>query len=394
MPLFRRAVSLACVGAALWGGLTIQANRPRPALPVPEDGLYRYAGAVHVHSRFSDGSGSVEEITAAAKRANLDYLVLTDHNVAQSAWVSGKREEGYRNSVLLIVGEEVNTSAGHLLAVGMDRYVEQRGDSGLSALLDTLAARGGLSIVAHPDGRRPWTNWSVEPFNGIELWNADTEWRNDRLFELVSALLWYPLAPTAALNTLIDRPDSVIARWVSLNKFQSVTGMGSVDAHASIPLFAGLTLPFPSYERLFTFIRTHVVLDAPLAGDVIQDKARLLGALRDGRCYTAVDSYEPASRFRFQIESPAQSVEIGGIIALTTGLHVKIKAESSGPVLIRLFRNGLSVAESTQMDWTVPTLGPGFYHVEVYQLRRSLPFTTPTPRLWIISNGIRVTEGR
>lgn len=381
------------MGAALWSGLIIQANRPRPALPVLDDGLYRYSGAIHVHSQSSDGSGSIEEITAAAKRVSLDYLILTDHNTSESAWASGKREEGYRDSVLLIVGAEVNTSAGHLLALGLDRYVEQRGDSGLPALLDTIAAGGALSVMAHPDGRRPWTNWSIGPFNGIELWNADTEWRNDSLFELVSGLLWYPLAPEAALNTVIDRPDSVIDRWVSMNEFRSVTGIGSIDAHARIPLFAGLTLPFPSYRQMFTFIRTHVVLNAPLTGDATQDKSRLLGALRDGRCYAAVDGYEPARRFRFQLESPEQSVDIDGNIALTGGLHVKIKAESSGPVLIRLFRNGLPVAESTQMDWIIPVPEPGFYHAEVYQLRRWLPFTAPIPRLWIVSNGIRVTGG-
>ena len=382
------------MGIALWGGMVIQANQPRPGLPAPIDGLYRYAGAIHIHSRFSDGSGSVEAIIAAAKRAGLDYLVLTDHNANETVWASGKAQEGYRDSVLLVVGEEINTSAGHLLAVGLDRYVEQRGGGGLPALLDTLAASGALSIVAHPDGRHPWTNWSVGPFNGIELWNADTEWRNDSLFELVSALLWYPLMPEAALNTLIDRPDSVISRWVSLNKFRSVTGVGSVDAHAKIPLIAGLSLPFPSYGRLFTSIRTHVALDAPLTGDATQDKTRLLAALRDGRCYAAVDGYEPARRFHFELASREQTVAMGDSLPFASGLQVHLTAESSGPVLIRLFRDGLLMAEATERDWTVPVLAPGFYHAEVYQLRRWLPFTAPIPRLWIISNGIRVKAVR
>ena len=39
----------------------------------------QYRGAFHVHSVKSDGGGTVAEIATAARSANLDFVILTDH---------------------------------------------------------------------------------------------------------------------------------------------------------------------------------------------------------------------------------------------------------------------------------------------------------------------------
>ncbi len=39
-----------------------------------------YKGAIHIHSRYSDGSGSLQEIVKSANLAGLDYLIITDHH--------------------------------------------------------------------------------------------------------------------------------------------------------------------------------------------------------------------------------------------------------------------------------------------------------------------------
>jgi hypothetical protein len=38
------------------------------------------AGAVHVHSTYSDGAGDVPTVMEAARRAGVDWLLLSDHN--------------------------------------------------------------------------------------------------------------------------------------------------------------------------------------------------------------------------------------------------------------------------------------------------------------------------
>jgi len=40
-----------------------------------------YAGNLHIHSVYSDGSGRHAEIAEAAAAAGLNFVIVTDHNV-------------------------------------------------------------------------------------------------------------------------------------------------------------------------------------------------------------------------------------------------------------------------------------------------------------------------
>ena len=51
--------------------------------PKPDDKFVEYKGAVHVHSFLGGHSaGNFEEIIAAAKQNQLDFVVMTEHNSA------------------------------------------------------------------------------------------------------------------------------------------------------------------------------------------------------------------------------------------------------------------------------------------------------------------------
>ncbi|HEX6738539.1 MAG TPA: PHP domain-containing protein, partial [Vicinamibacteria bacterium] len=100
-------VAAAALRVALW--------KPRAVVgEAPRDGYTRAAGAVHVHTTLSDGGGGPEEVAAAARRAGLAFVALTDHNN-----VDAKPFEGYHEGVLVLVGSEISTTAGHLLALGI-----------------------------------------------------------------------------------------------------------------------------------------------------------------------------------------------------------------------------------------------------------------------------------
>ena len=41
--------------------------------------MYNYSGNIHIHSSYSDGTGTIEEIANEANRAGLDFVIITDH---------------------------------------------------------------------------------------------------------------------------------------------------------------------------------------------------------------------------------------------------------------------------------------------------------------------------
>lgn len=137
---------------------------------------------VHMHSTYSDGSATIEQILQHVEHnTDLDVIAITDHDViegslrARDLW----REGSYRFD--FIVGEEVTTKEGHLLGL----FIEKRVPAGLSMerSIDLIHEQGGLAIIAHPLHRffRHSCQRTVMDrihaaqdvwFDGAETWNA------------------------------------------------------------------------------------------------------------------------------------------------------------------------------------------------------------------------------
>ena len=64
---------------------------------------------IHAHSVHSDGTGTVEQIAAQAARADVDAVLLTDHDSLEARRRGAER---YHGPVLVCVGEEVSPKAG------------------------------------------------------------------------------------------------------------------------------------------------------------------------------------------------------------------------------------------------------------------------------------------
>ncbi|MGH2510949.1 MAG: PHP domain-containing protein, partial [Ktedonobacteraceae bacterium] len=104
---------------------------------------------LHMHSTYSDGLGTIEQVLQyAQEQTNLDVIALTDHDVIEGAlrtrdlWAKGT----YRFD--FIVGEEVSTQSGHLLALCIEKCIP-RGLS-MEESIDLIHAQHGLAIIAHP----------------------------------------------------------------------------------------------------------------------------------------------------------------------------------------------------------------------------------------------------
>ena len=102
-----------------------------------------------MHTRYSDGVGTVEETLAYALwRTPLDVIAITDHDTIEGALRARDlaQRQGYPLDV--IVGEEVSTREGHMLTF----FLETRIPPGLSVerTIELAHAQGGLAVVAHP----------------------------------------------------------------------------------------------------------------------------------------------------------------------------------------------------------------------------------------------------
>ena len=128
-------------------------------------------GAFHVHSNRSDGSGSVDAIAAAAARAGLQFVILTDHG-------DGTRvpdPPAYRTGVLTIDGVELNTTGGHYAAIDLPASPYPLAGTP-DDVIDDVRRLGGFGIAAHPGSPRSslsWQEWGA-PIDGLEWINADS----------------------------------------------------------------------------------------------------------------------------------------------------------------------------------------------------------------------------
>src|SRR3954451_13166624 len=109
--------------------------------------LHDLTGVLHVHSNYSDGTGTVPEIAAAARANAVDFVLLTDHDTLAAR---DRGEEGWHDGVLMLVGEEGSPHReNHYLAFGLERPIDHRG---LSApeIVDGVNEEGGFGFLSPP----------------------------------------------------------------------------------------------------------------------------------------------------------------------------------------------------------------------------------------------------
>ena len=143
-----------------------------------------YRADLHVHTSDSaDGRSSLEEIARAARRAGLDAVAVTDHNLCTPV---PERLEG----VLFIPGCEVSTRAGHITALFLTRPLPAwpappEPEEAVAAIRDC----GGLAVLAHPfqrPGAAP--EKFTFPLDGMEAANGRACCKVPRANALAAAL--------------------------------------------------------------------------------------------------------------------------------------------------------------------------------------------------------------
>lgn len=345
---------------------------------------------IHMHSRYSDGSGTHKEIAQAAMKAGLEAVIVTDHNV----FVGGV--EGYYRSgpkrVLLLVGEEIHDQArdpqkNHLLVFNASRDLAALAESPQN-LIEAVREAGGLSFVAHPhDLSAPafgetaitWEAWEAQGYTGLELWNGFSEFK----VYLTSKPrgVFYAYFPH-----LIGRGPSplTLLKWDELlSEGKRVVAIGGSDAHALHLRLGPLARVVFPYEFHFKTVNTHLLLSQPLTGDAAIDRKSIYEALASGRCFVGYDLPASTRGFRFTAQGREKVASMGEEISVEGG--VTLQARFPGMAACRLIKDGKIIkAWPRQQACAYIVTEPGVYRVEAH--RRYLGRRVG----WIFSNPIYV----
>lgn len=345
--------------------------------------------ALHMHTVYSDGTGKHADLAAAALKASLDAILVTDHNV----WVQGV--EGYlqkgKKRLLTLVGEEVHDQTltkgkNHLLVFGNTRELARFAPDP-QQLINQASSSGGLTFLAHPiehalpafgEAAFNWEDWQVSGYTGIELWNQMSEFKT-RATSLPKTVLhaFFPqLMTLSPLEATLKLWDELIAKS---NK--PVVAVGGVDAHEMKIKKGPIRILLYPYELQFRSITNHLLLPSPLTGNLTQDKALIYGALRAGHSFIAYDLPRSARGFRFTVNGKDGTFWMGDTVSAESGLTFQVRLPIRTHV--RLLRNGAVVKEHTDREvLTYLTKEPGVYRAEVY-----LDYLGKH-RAWIFSNPI------
>lgn len=345
---------------------------------------------LHMHTRYSDGSGLHKDIASAALKTDVDVVIVTDHNILVQGF------EGYykdkNKKLLMLIGEEVHDQArdpqkNHLLVFGANRELATFAERPQN-LIDQVREAGGICFLAHPDDPEAkafnetdisWEDWSVQNYTGIELWNALSELKTVVPTKAHGAFYaFFPafVANQPILNTL-KKWDELLATG---NK---VVAIGGSDAHA-LDMHMGPIhrIIFP-YEFHFRTVNTHALLSGPLSGDVTSDKALIYKAFAAGHCFVGYDMPAPTKGFRFTAQGLDSAAIMGDEIPSKNGVTLQAKLPSAAEII--LLKDGLPVQTwQNQQACTYITTEPGVYRIEAY--RRYLG----KRRGWIYSNPIYV----
>jgi PHP domain len=351
------------------------------------------AGASHVHTTRSDGTGTPDEIAAAAARAGLQFVIFTDHGNATRT----PDPPQYRHGVLCLDAVEISTADGHYVAAGMPAAPYPLAGEARDVVED-VERLGGFGIVAHPDslkGTLQWGEWRA-PVPALEWLNADTEWRDETYGHLARALLTYSIRPAESLALLLDRPDATLRRWDEMTRHRKVVAMAGSDAHARLgwgneagdPYRNRILLRLPSYENLFSTFSMRVELDHPFSADPAADSAGLLNALRGGRVYSVVDGFAGPAQFDFLVRSGDRQARQGESLEPDGPLVVDVQANGPSGSSIVLFRDGQPIAEGS---------GPRLRHElpgsrGVLRAEARLKTTGRQAAPWLVSNPVYVAQ--
>lgn len=405
-----RFAALAGVVYALAGFFSLELSlrqttaSPAPETFFPDSASTVVSGVFSVHSgRSHDAFGSFESIADAARRADLDFVYVSDHPPDERRPNLPEVETAWIDSVLVVPGQElVANGLGRVLAIGLDTTFRgwTDGEASFKRLFDQGRATG---LIIHGRSPRAGERWSSTAVDGMAGWEAFdlSETAKRRLTEpwalyhVGTLLLGMPLGlgDVSLLHLTRDGFDiPSVAAFDSLRMNGPLTATAGLNHH---PKWSIRGRPFPPYGPFLRTFLNHVTLDGPLPEDAADAEAAITGAVRAGRVIISLGDGLWARAFRFEARTPNSRVaRVGDRAALSKGtvLRAAFRVPPRERLAYRVMRDGREVAflRGMELDWPVP--GPGIYRLEVYRFGARIGSLFMGLRPWIFTNPIELLE--
>ncbi|MBI4395155.1 MAG: PHP domain-containing protein [Candidatus Omnitrophica bacterium] len=340
-----------------------------PAFTPPKNQKpHLFRGVVHVHTEYShDSKAPLALIIKTAKKAGLDFVVVTDHNNLNALRTYQKMN--LPNHPLLIFGDEISTwNEGHLIGLGIKEEPHNTGNT--QGIVDFIHGQEGYAIIAHPlSPRKPWPNWDVQHFDGLEVFCfSDTFYAADPRSLSLKALFF---TPRGFIKSVLENPDAGLKLWDEhLKSGRHVAAFGSTDAHLKF-YWHGLYA-----ENLLLYFQT-----VTMYVQAKEFKAeKIVESLGRGKSFIAFEIYGPAQDFSFSALVGNKVYEAGDVVLSELPIQFVVKTPKTAQ--IKLIHNGSTVKEGLGTTLEYETQARGYWRSEVYV----------DGKLWIISNPIYVTD--
>lgn len=340
--------------------------------------VHIYPGAIHIHTTFSDGTGTVPAVIKAAKDAGLSWIVITDHNN-----MDAKDYEGFHDGLAVIVGEEISPEkSDHYMALGTNETIGC--DMSPAEYIQETKNQGGFGFIAHPDEKEHrensypalrWTDWSIRDFGGIEIWNYMSDWVDYYNATSVTKTLEAYLFR----NHILKGPTKNTLKWwdeLNLDNPVIVPAIAGVDVHAMDFKKAGVNLKIFPYKDTFKTLTNFLHFEQELSEDFVVAKQSILDALKKGQNLMVNRVWNKRNNPPiFCVQDDKKKTYSGGEIEL--GGYTKLLIKLPQKAEVRIIYDGQLIWQYETDNLEFDKLDRGKYRIEAYYKGKPWIFSNP-----------------
>jgi hypothetical protein len=358
---------------------------PLELKPENSVGFYDYRGAINIQSNRTRGSSSPQEIMNEARKAGLDFVILTDSDKENSF-------SGYHDDLIVLDEAEIPFLDSRILILSSTPDpLNSKNENTNIYLTDLLSQKSETNlsktvILAHPFNPSPtWTGPYPTGIDGLEVLNPKSiskkAWGYSKI-GVIWSLITYPFNPRLSFLRLFREPLDETSLWDNLLEQRMIYAFAGADANARAIPVANYLMKFPSYQMSLGIASNHVLLNSELTGNYEKDRQKIFSALKRGQFYISLDLLGNPKGFVSYIEDKEEIIPMGSRIKLNKGQKIiaKIPIEPKYFYEIVLYKNGEKEMISNEQTLEYNLKSPGTYRIQV-RVSPTLPF--PDGKKWI-----------